>query len=250
MYRGKPRRFIAGHQARGVNNSRFGVQPTEATKAKIAEGNKVAVTEGRHRTARGGWQHTPEARQKMADAHARAGNKPRTPRKGVTRNCQVCDTPYYRPRGVVKTGFCSLRCSGLANCSGERNPFFGRKHSPETKALLAQHTVRQRARSVVLPTRPERLVHDELQRRGVVFETEVALGVFCVDVFVPSLKLVIFVDGCYWHACPEHFPEKRRPKTDNCRIPYLTKCGYRVATLWEHEIHKDVGGFLDRLLTC
>lgn len=74
------------------------------------------------------------------------------------------------------------------------------------------------------------------------------MGCFCVDVFIPTLKLVIFVDGCYWHACPEHFPNNKHPNSDNARIPYLTKCGYKVALLWEHEIKADVAKCLKKWL--
>ena len=31
------------------------------------------------------------------------------------------------------------------------------------------------------------------------------------DFLVPSLRLVVFVDGCFWHGCPLHY---RRPKTN------------------------------------
>lgn len=26
------------------------------------------------------------------------------------------------------------------------------------------------------------------------------------------------------------------PKSDNARIPYLTKCGHKVKVIWEHDI--------------
>jgi very-short-patch-repair endonuclease len=88
-------------------------------------------------------------------------------------------------------------------------------------------------------------------RRGVEFVTEHAIGVFCVDVYIPREKLVLFVDGCYWHACPIHFPhaKKLRPGPDAARIPYLTKGGYKVGILWEHEIKENVPLYLDQLLT-
>ena len=67
IYRGKPRRFLPGHHARGENNSNFGKTTKEETRKKIADGNKIAVQEGRHPTAtRKGWKHTPETKIKMA----------------------------------------------------------------------------------------------------------------------------------------------------------------------------------------
>jgi G:T-mismatch repair DNA endonuclease (very short patch repair protein) len=41
---------------------------------------------------------------------------------------------------------------------------------------------------------------------------------------------------CCWHACPIHFPNNKKRNNDNSRIPYLTKCGYKVEIIWEHDI--------------
>ena len=68
------------------------------------------------------------------------------------------------------------------------------------------------------------------------------------DVVFPSAKVVVFVDGCFWHGCPDHC---RRPtgnraywtaKIDrnmarDARIGRnLTSEGWRVIRLWEHEV--------------
>jgi DNA mismatch endonuclease (patch repair protein) len=129
-----------------------------------------------------------------------------------------------------------IAAHALAPRTGPKNSFFGKKHTEETKAKMAQ----SKASAPVLPTTPERIVHGELKRVGVDFLTEHPLGPFLVDAFVPTLNLVVFVDGCYWHACPAHHPTAKKPRSDNSRIPYLTKCGYKVAVLWEHEIESDV----------
>lgn len=94
--------------------------------------------------------------------------------------------------------------------------------------------------AVVLPTKPELAVHQELKRRRIKFKAEVQIGVYCVDVLVESKKTIIFIDGCFWHACPVHFPKRKKKRTDAARIPYLSKCGYKVVLLWEHEIKEDI----------
>ncbi|HTW05940.1 MAG TPA: very short patch repair endonuclease [Acidimicrobiales bacterium] len=67
-------------------------------------------------------------------------------------------------------------------------------------------------------------------------------------VFGPS-RLAVFVDGCFWHGCPEHgrrrhevngwyWPEKiarnQRRDTDTDRA--LAAAGWRVVRIWEHEL--------------
>ncbi len=63
-------------------------------------------------------------------------------------------------------------------------------------------------------------------------------------------KVAVFVDGCFWHGCPEHF---RRPtgnrkfwdakiarniERDVMVAKALRKAGWRVLRLWEHELAK------------
>ena len=61
-------------------------------------------------------------------------------------------------------------------------------------------------------------------------------------------RLAIFVDGCFWHACPKHsnLPVTNRPfwrkklaanRTRDLLVTRtLCKLGWRVLRLWEHEL--------------
>ena len=58
---------------------------------------------------------------------------------GITVNCPVCSTPFWRHRHNIQSGTkltCSLKCSGVTR-RGEGNPFFGKRHSPEILARIA-----------------------------------------------------------------------------------------------------------------
>lgn len=48
-------------------------------------------------------------------------------------------------------------------------------------------------------------------------------------------------------VAPEHCPNGHKLKTDNARIPYLTKCGYNVEIIWEHDIMKNLNRIMDDL---
>lgn len=244
---GRPNRYLYGHQARGKNNSRYRADVSEETRKKLSKGVKKAHQEGK--CSWEGRKHSEKSRKRMSEAQKRTqAVNPHTPRQGAVYTCAWCGEPYYRPRCRTQTNYCSLSCSGKGNCTGEKNPFFGKTHTDATKEKLREATAKQRSQTMVLPTIPEKMVHQELDRLGVRYLTEQAIGRFCVDVLVPDKRLIIFVDGCYWHACPKHFPQAKKPKTDAARIPYLTKCGYRVGVLWEHEIQENVHGCLTRLL--
>lgn len=63
-------------------------------------------------------------------------------------------------------------------------------------------------------------------------------------------KVVIFVDGCFWHKCPRHFKtpasnEKfwkvkinKNAERDKKVNKKLRKDGWRVIRIWEHDIAK------------
>jgi DNA mismatch endonuclease (patch repair protein) len=57
-------------------------------------------------------------------------------------------------------------------------------------------------------TQPEIALRSELQRRGLRFRKDLALkfegGRVRPDVVFIRAKVAVFVDGCFWHRCPEH----------------------------------------------
>ncbi|MFJ8040290.1 very short patch repair endonuclease [Kitasatospora sp. NPDC096147] len=67
------------------------------------------------------------------------------------------------------------------------------------------------------------------------------------DVLFPRARVAVFVDGCYWHGCPEHLrpPSKNvefwQAKIDGNRTRdaetdhRLREAGWTVIRVWEHE---------------
>lgn len=189
IWRGKPRKFIAGHQARGPCNSRFGISMDDELKKKISDARKEQGSPWWN-----GRKHKESSKKKMST--------------------------------IRKVLFL-----------GKGNPFYGKHHSEKTKEKLRATSAKYRSQIFILPSKPELLIHNELIKLGINFETEKLINnKFCVDVFVPDYNLIIYIDGCYWHACPIHCPNSKKPNSDNARIPYLTKCGYNIEIIWEHDI--------------
>lgn len=68
------------------------------------------------------------------------------------------------------------------------------------------------------------------------------------DFVFPKLKLVVFVDGCFWHGCPQHYTRPSsnvafwvRKYHDNIardrRVDaQIRRLGWRVLRIWEHEL--------------
>src|SRR5882757_8795571 len=56
-------------------------------------------------------------------------------------------------------------------------------------------------------TGPEKALRSELHRRGLRFRLHrrIAPARTWADIVFPRQRVAIFVDGCFWHRCPEHF---------------------------------------------
>ena len=68
------------------------------------------------------------------------------------------------------------------------------------------------------------------------------------DLVFPAARVAVFVDSCFWHACPKHcrFPKsnseywlaklQRNKKRDRLVTVHCRKLGWTVIRVWEHSI--------------
>ncbi len=78
------------------------------------------------------------------------------------------------------------------------------------------------------------------------------------DFVFREVRLALFVDGCFWHACPRHcrMPAGNRAfwraklarnrARDRLVTRTLRRAGWRVLRIWEHELKKCVGRNAER----
>lgn len=117
---------------------------------------------------------------------------------------------------------------------------------PASSNAVSARMSRQRSRD----TAPEIAVRKILHRSGLRFRTDVKLESDLrtrADIAWSGLKLAIFIDGCFWHGCPEHatrpianqqwWAQKldaniaRDRRTD----AELERRGWTVRRYWEHQ---------------
>jgi DNA mismatch endonuclease (patch repair protein) len=113
-------------------------------------------------------------------------------------------------------------------------------------------------------TKPEVALRSALHAAGYRFRKDYRLtlpgGVHPrPDIVFTRRKVAVFVDGCFWHACPEHFRPPTRntdywgPKIDrNVERDRrygeaLGAAGWIVMRVWEHE---DIAGAVARVATA
>lgn len=79
------------------------------------------------------------------------------------------------------------------------------------------------------------------------------------DLVLPSSAVVVFVDGCFWHGCPDHsvMPQNNREmwqakleanQARDCRVDdELKRMGWKVVRVWEHEIRRNLATTAQRI---
>jgi len=92
-------------------------------------------------------------------------------------------------------------------------------------------------------------IRRELHRRGLRYRLDAAPvgGRHRADVIFARARVAVFVDGCFWHRCPQHglapknnaawWKEKldRNAARDRHVDVELRECGWTVIRIWEHE---------------
>ena len=104
-------------------------------------------------------------------------------------------------------------------------------------------------------TAPELAVRRALHARGLRYRVDWPLPFDRrrkADIAFTKAKVVVFVDGCYWHGCPLHYSEPsvntaywsakiaRNVSRDRDTDVRLKSAGWTVLRYWEHEDVSDV----------
>ncbi len=134
-----------------------------------------------------------------------------------------------------------------------------RSRAPQASTPSVRHLMQSVHRT---GTKPEKHIREELSRRGLQFNTATRpiaeLRLTADLVFLPE-KLSVFIGGCFWHGCPNHFRppltnsawwEEKVSETvrrDRRQSVTLNDAGWSVVRVWEHEDPSDAA---DRIVAA
>nr|WP_255362008.1 very short patch repair endonuclease [Mycobacterium sp. 1081908.1] len=112
-------------------------------------------------------------------------------------------------------------------------------------------------------TRPERHLRSLLHAMGLRYRVDAAPLARIrrrADLLFPRARIAVFVDGCFWHGCPQHY----RPARTNAEFwdaklvenrtrdretdQMLSDGGWRVIRVWEHEDMAEAAAHIRREL--
>jgi DNA mismatch endonuclease, patch repair protein len=104
-------------------------------------------------------------------------------------------------------------------------------------------------------TAPEVLLRQALHRAGARFRLHPRLAKGCTpDVVLPRRQIAVFVDGCFWHSCPEHGRKTpftgpnaalwetkmvRNRERDAAATAAAEALGWAVVRIWECDVKAD-----------
>jgi len=107
-------------------------------------------------------------------------------------------------------------------------------------------------------TKPELMLRKSLWAEGIRYRLKSKLP-GRPDIVFPGQKVAVFLDGCFWHRCPEHF-QKPKTRTDfwmkkisrnvNRDLEVnqeLANVEWLVLRIWEHEILTDMTSAVSKI---
>ena len=131
---------------------------------------------------------------------------------------------------------------------------------PQASSEAALRRMRSQARR---DTKPELALRRALWARGLRYRVEVAPIGNCrrrADLVFVTCRVAVFVDGCFWHCCPEHstLPASNAEwwanklaanvRRDRDTTARLIDEGWHVERVWEHESPDAAADRIERIV--
>ncbi|MER7109375.1 very short patch repair endonuclease [Streptomyces sp. NPDC000229] len=159
---------------------------------------------------------------------------------GKTEERYVCEVEFDSRKKNLAEAWRQARAKGLL--AEETLPPESTASSLEVRASMRGNRGKN--------TRPELMLRSLLHGRGMRYRVDtrpIAEVRRRADLVFPGDRIAVFVDGCFWHGCPEHY----RPATKNADFwrekingnrardtetnDTLAAAGWTVIRVWEHD---------------
>lgn len=108
-------------------------------------------------------------------------------------------------------------------------------------------------------TEPERVLRSLLWRQGLRYRLHARTPAGRPDLVFWGPRVAVFVDGCFWHGCPDHYVRPRSSagfwadklaanvRRDRKQTRKLEALGWRVCRVWEHEVFEHPERLVSRI---
>jgi DNA mismatch endonuclease, patch repair protein len=127
--------------------------------------------------------------------------------------------------------------------------------------LISKETRSRNMKAIKSVSKLEDKIAKELWGRGVRFRRNVKNLKGKPDIAIKKYKTVIFIDSCFWHACPLHgiMPKsnldywekklKRNMSRDSETTTFYLENGWNVKRIWEHDVKEDFDQVIENIIS-
>lgn len=150
---------------------------------------------------------------------------------------------------LVEPLLCALQASeasAVRHAAAETSAARRRNATPSASSELIRKRMSATKRR---DTKPELALRSALHRMGLRYQVDRSISDVRrkTDIVFPTERVAVYVDGCFWHACPDHgtLPKANRrwwaeklaknKARDEATTEALTAEGWLVLRFWEHE---------------
>lgn len=191
---------------------------SDITKQKLSDNRKEKYVNGW--APRVGKVHTEDAKQKISKAN--------TGHQSFLGKHHSEETKQHLSKIRIESGI----------AKGEKNPMYGKTHTPEAIQKIFSHRKMNKL---------EKIVAEELDKNGIqyTFQFFIIENRICksYDFKIKGRPIIIEVDGDFWHGNPNvkhHYENVDEVKTNDLMKDIIaSERGYKVIRLWESDIKKD-----------
>ena len=196
------------------------------------------------------------------------------------KSCQDCGKSLYNPNTSIYCRKCKSR-RGIRsskqidqlnrlhqNMWGDNNPAkspeVGRKisqalrrpgvHAVNNDPELFRRIGRQNCRHIT-KRKVSKLEIEVGLNLDSVWEPQYKVAWYTLDFAYSDIKVALEVQGCYFHGClkcfpdsPSSFIQRQTMGNDKRKRKYLTKKGWRIIELWEHDFNQEGSESIHRLI--
>jgi len=157
----------------------------------------------------------------------------------------------------------------ISSLKGKDRPMYGKTWEDlhgSKKALKRKRDASLRFRELIikrlqnnempfLNTRIEKLIANEMSKRGIFFRSQFSIDhKFVCDFAIPEYKIAIECDGDYWHANPRIYDhnaldvrQRNKVQRDKFKKKYLTRRGWLLLSFFESDIKSNLSACVDQI---
>lgn len=132
-------------------------------------------------------------------------------------------------------------------------------------SILTDHMTKEQRTKAMMAVKSksklEDIISKKLWSKNIRFRKNVKGMMGTPDVAIKKYKIVIFVDSCFWHFCPQHgtIPksnfefwkkklEANRARDSKVTNYYINK-NWTIIRIWEHEMKNDLEFVVDNVVS-